>query len=365
MSCHLECTLKNEGASTERNVPYKLLDCNFCCVLCGKITEMLRILRNQLLAAKDATSLSLQSHRIFLSQKILQGTEKYKGLRWVIDTAAEKVEGVMGELDRVSEERASAIVHRHILGIKMSCASAVAAIDFILSGDNCNHNELKNPPECYIQFEKYSSTETVITLQYKKEHFEDFLGCRLWHRKSTFADYPENPTYMVLYPLKRFVLSNLDPSTEYFCKVSIFSTIGEVGTWEADWKTQALEDISRNHGKLIVHCVDTAPIPPTAPCKSDGDLEIPSLIPNKHLTQKDYDYCVDVIRSLNNEGHIEKDFKVRFLSWFSLKATMEEKRVVCAFVDCLNEDPPSLASQLLDTFTNFISNGKKPDSQNF
>ncbi|KAJ4980187.1 hypothetical protein NE237_010967 [Protea cynaroides] len=244
-----------------------------------------RILRNQLLAAKDATSLSLQSHRIFLSQKILQGTEKYKGLRWVIDTAAEKVERVVGELDRVSEERASAIVDRHILGIKMSCASAVAAIDFILSGDNCNHNELKNPPECYIQFEKYSSTETVITLQYKKEHFEDFLGCRLWHRKSTLADYPENPTYMVLYPLKRFVLSNLDPSTEYFCKVSIFSTIGEV-------------------------------------------------------------------------GHKQK-------SWFSLKATMEEKRVVCAFVDCLNEDPPSLASQLLDTFTNLISNGKKPASQNF
>ncbi|KAJ4960782.1 hypothetical protein NE237_020692 [Protea cynaroides] len=183
----------------------------------------------------------------------------------------------------------------------MLCASIVAAIDFMLLGVNCNHNELNDPLECCIQFEKYSLTAIVITLQYKKEQFEDFLGCRLWHRKSTLADYLENPTYM------------------YFCKVAIFSITGEAGTWEANRKTQALEDISNNHGKLIVHCVNTASVPPVAPCKPDGDLEIPSLIPKKHLTQKDYDYCVDVIRSLNNEGHIEKDFKVTFFSWFSLR----------------------------------------------
>ncbi|KAJ4960372.1 hypothetical protein NE237_020282 [Protea cynaroides] len=226
---------------------------------------------------------------------------KYKGLQWVLDTVAKKIERLVGKLDRVLGQKASKIVHRHSLANNMLCASVVAASDFMLSSVNYNPNELKDPPgklfffqllelNLNTTFEKYSSTTTVITLQYKKEQFEDFLGCRLWHRKPTLVDYPENPTYMVLYLLKRLVLSNLDPSTEYFCKVTIFSITGEA----------ALEDISNNHRKLIVHCVNTAFVPPIAPCKPDGDLEIPSLIPKKHLTQKDYDYRVDVIRSLNN-----------------------------------------------------------------
>ncbi|KAJ4979191.1 hypothetical protein NE237_009971 [Protea cynaroides] len=176
----------------------------------------------------------------------------------------------------------------------MICASAVAVIDFMLSGVNCNYNELKDPPKCCIQFENFLSTATVITLQYKNEQFEDFLG-RLWRRKSTLADYPKNPTYMVLYPLKRFVLSILDPLTEYFCKVSIFSITGEVGMWEANWKTQAMGDMSNNHGKLIVHSVNTASLPPTAPRKSGGDLEIPTLIPKKYLTKNDYDWCYKIV----------------------------------------------------------------------
>ncbi|KOM47534.1 hypothetical protein LR48_Vigan07g123800 [Vigna angularis] len=40
---------------------------------------------------------------------------------------------------------------------------------------------------------------------------------RLWHRAST-TDYPEQPTFIVLRPEKRFKLENLHPSTEYFCK---------------------------------------------------------------------------------------------------------------------------------------------------
>ncbi|KOM47910.1 hypothetical protein LR48_Vigan07g161400 [Vigna angularis] len=43
------------------------------------------------------------------------------------------------------------------------------------------------------------------------------LGYRLWHRASTI-DYPEQPTFIVLRPEKKFKLENLHPSTEYFCK---------------------------------------------------------------------------------------------------------------------------------------------------
>ncbi|BAT95314.1 hypothetical protein VIGAN_08201500 [Vigna angularis var. angularis] len=46
---------------------------------------------------------------------------------------------------------------------------------------------------------------------------KQYEGCRLWHRAST-TDYPEQPTFIVLRPEKRFKLENLHPSTEYFCK---------------------------------------------------------------------------------------------------------------------------------------------------
>ncbi|KAJ4960544.1 hypothetical protein NE237_020454 [Protea cynaroides] len=71
---------------------------------------------------------------------------KYKGLQWVFDTTVEKVERLVGKLDRASEEKASENVHGHSLGINMLCALAVAAINFMLSGVNCNHNELKDLP---------------------------------------------------------------------------------------------------------------------------------------------------------------------------------------------------------------------------
>ncbi|XP_043720294.1 VIN3-like protein 2 [Telopea speciosissima] len=310
-------------------------------------------------------------HRISMSHKILQGTGKYKGLQWVVDTAAKKLERVVGDLEIASEEMPREIVNKldccH--EIRVICASAVAAIDFMLSGVKCNQNEPKDPPVFCIQFEEVSPISTVIILKYENEQFEDFLGCRLWHRKSTLTDYPEKPTYMVLQQRKRFLLSNLDPSTEYFCKVSIFSITGEVDAWEANWKTRALGGISNNDEcplknvpVEVEHCVTTASVPPTATSKSHGNLEVPSLVLKKQWTKKDCDYCMEVIRSLENEGHIEKDFKVKFLSWFSLRATMQEKRVVCTFVDILIDDLPSLAGQLVDTFMDLISNEKNPVS---
>jgi hypothetical protein len=62
----------------------------------------------------------------------------------------------------------------------------------------------------------------VIVLEYKDKLLKNFLGCRLWHGKSTM-DYPEQPTFIVLRPEKRFKLENLTPSTEYSCKAFIFS----------------------------------------------------------------------------------------------------------------------------------------------
>lgn len=67
-----------------------------------------------------------------------------------------------------------------------------------------------------------------------------------------------------------------------------------------------------------------------------------------------------VIRWLECDGHIEKSFRQKFLTWYSLRATPEQVRVVKVFVDTLIEDPSSLAGQLVDTFSEIISSKRPP-----
>ncbi|PKA51629.1 VIN3-like protein 1 [Apostasia shenzhenica] len=72
-----------------------------------------------------------------------------------------------------------------------------------------------------------------------------------------------------------------------------------------------------------------------------------------------YEYCVKVIRWLECLGHIEKDFRLKFLTWFSLWSTEQERRVVFTFIRTLIEEPRSLAGQMLDLFSEIV-NCKRP-----
>lgn len=73
------------------------------------------------------------------------------------------------------------------------------------------------------------------------------------------------------------------------------------------------------------------------------------------LSDRDFEYYVKVIRWLECEGHIEKNFRQKFLTWYSLRATPQEVRIVKVFVNTFIEDPASLAGQLVDTFSESIS----------
>jgi len=71
--------------------------------------------------------------------------------------------------------------------------------------------------------------------------------------------------------------------------------------------------------------------------------------------------CVKVIRWLEREGHIKTTFRVRFLTWFSMSSTAQEQSVVSTFVQTLEDDPGSLAGQLVDAFTDVVST-KRPNN---
>nr|DAD26978.1 TPA_asm: hypothetical protein HUJ06_028446 [Nelumbo nucifera] len=72
-----------------------------------------------------------------------------------------------------------------------------------------------------------------------------------------------------------------------------------------------------------------------------------------------YEYCVKIIRWLECGGHIEHEFRLKFLTWFSLRSTEQERRVVNTFIRTLIDDPSSLAGQLVDSFLDIISS-KRP-----
>lgn len=74
------------------------------------------------------------------------------------------------------------------------------------------------------------------------------------------------------------------------------------------------------------------------------------------VVDKDFEYYIKVIRWLECDGHIETGFRQKFLTWYSLRATPQEVRIVKVFVDTFIEDPESLAGQLIDTFSDIISN---------
>nr|CAB3448883.1 unnamed protein product [Digitaria exilis] len=71
-------------------------------------------------------------------------------------------------------------------------------------------------------------------------------------------------------------------------------------------------------------------------------------------SEASYEYCVKVVRWLECEGYIETNFRVKFLTWFSLRATPHERKIVSVFVDTLIEDPVSLSGQLVDSFSETI-----------
>lgn len=97
-------------------------------------------------------------------------------------------------------------------------------------------------------------------------------------------------------------------------------------------------------------------------CAGDVNLVIGTQRHFSHrLGQLDgnYEYCVKMIRRLECSGHIEKGFRMKFLTWFSLRSTEQERRVVFTFIHTLLDDPSSLAGQLLDSFEEVVA-GKKP-----
>ncbi|KAI4307506.1 hypothetical protein L6164_030684 [Bauhinia variegata] len=433
ISCHLQCALSDERSGILKNSCGTKLDGSFSCVFCGKINGLMRTWRKQLLVAKEARRVDILSFRISLAHRILIGTEAYKEVHKIVDTAIKLLNNEVGPLDQDCAMMTRGIVNRLSCGAEVQkfCSSAVECFDSMFSNFFPNCAEKKDVPTCSVHFEECLPTSVVIVLEYEDQILKNFLGVRLWHRMST-VDYAEQPTYIVLRPEKRFKLENLHPSTQYCCKVSLFSSTGILGTAEAKLvtplnptnslakstkpgkdhirhstsgssrtasgvhaqKMNKIED--ENHHQVessnsnvnsgdhpaerpflenirgrfegflskpplsfeALSSKNVAAVSPSTPSKPNEMRQVNGLGCRKN-SENDYEYSVKVVRWLEREGHIDENFRVKFLTWFSLKATSPERRVVSAFVNTFIDDLPSLADQLMHTFMDEICCDRK------
>lgn len=427
MSCHLKCAMKHEKAGILRSGSYSKLDGSFYCVCCGKVNWLIGSWLKQVLVAKDARRVDVLCNRLSLSHKILKGTERYKDLHSIVNAAVNKLKKEVGPLDKVSAVMARGIVNRLACGAEVQklCVLAVETVGSMVSGTSNPFTDSKlkssGPQVLRIRFEDISSSSVVVLLDFRDDAFyENIIGCTMWHRTSDARNYPKDPTCIVLRPDSKVKVAGLGPSTEYYFKVSLFSCTKEIGKWEARCITansgpilallgkgqrmdgkmhpdshkgsmnssdnnrspklskshhknrpkvlqlERISDNSVNHFppmKDIVPYVSSASVPPETPCKDDRHINSLDSANKKETAEREYEYCVKVIRWLECEGYMEKEFRVKFLTWFSLKSTARERRVVSAFIDVLIDEPECLVAQLIDAFMDGICNKEKQVEQ--
>ncbi|KAI4376632.1 hypothetical protein MLD38_014373 [Melastoma candidum] len=74
---------------------------------------------------------------------------------------------------------------------------------------------------------------------------------------------------------------------------------------------------------------------------------------------ENFEYCVKIIPFLECKGHINQEFMLKFLTWFSLRSTEQERWVVNTFVQNMIDDPNSLSGQLIDIFSDAVSSKRQ------
>lgn len=243
MSCHLDCALKHENSGIGKDGH----DGSFCCVACWKVNDLLGCWRKQLLMAKDTRRVDILCYRVSLSQKLLNGTEKYQNLYEIVDEAVKKLEAEVGPLTGLPVKMGRGIVNRLSSGpeVQKLCAFALESLDKMLS-DTTVHpfpdpkiRDLNAIASTMVRFEDVYATSLTVVLGSDDPSPGAIVGYTLWHRKAQDMDYPTEPTCTLYVPNTRFVVAGLSPATDYHFKVVSFNDVRrDMGTFEVRCCTQ-------------------------------------------------------------------------------------------------------------------------------
>ncbi|CAI0389885.1 unnamed protein product [Linum tenue] len=420
LSCHIECAFQHEKVGVVDHGQLMQLDGSYCCASCGKVSGIIESWKKQLTIAKDARRVDLLCYRIYLCYRLLDGTSRFKELHEPIKEAKAKLETEVGPLDGVSAKMARGIVSRLPIAAdvhKLCTLATERADEWLGSASNVNSScrEGSLPAACRFFFEEVTASSVIIILiEMSASSSDDIKGYKLWYTKSREETPPKEPISVFPKTQRRILISNLQPCTEYTFRIVSYTESGDLGHSEAKCFTKSVEifrklpssssaaanggtkdattegssDLSgfrvRELGKIIrmawaqeracsdgyccdaadsakpestqhqraneeVHDCDSTLIngSPFRPSRGSGSLD------------ENFESCVKIIRWLECGGHIDQEFRLKLLTWFSLRSTEQERRVVHTFIRTMIDDPSSLAEQLIDSFSDIVSN-KRP-----
>ncbi|KAF3508291.1 hypothetical protein F2Q69_00009847 [Brassica cretica] len=326
-SCHLECAFESEKSGLAKRSE----ECCFYCVSCGKPNSLLECWKKQLTVAKEARRVDILCYRLLLVQKLVKGSSKYRNVCEAVEKAVKCLEADVGPL---TMKMGRGIVNRLNSGpdVQKLCSSALEYLQTL-------ENTATTVPPTKIRFEDVNATSlTVILASNEVASPANIVHYSIWHRKVTEKEYQEKSTCTLFTPNARFVVSGLAPASEYCFKVVSFSGTRELGVDVINVLTHQTKNRQVRNKKLV---------------KDNGNNG------DHHSAnggaESGLEHCVKIIRQLECSGHIEKDFRQKFLTWYSLRATPQESRVVKIFIDTFTDDPVALAEQLVHTFSDRVS----------
>ena len=102
----------------------------------GSLFVSYRCWRKQLVYARDTRRVDILCYRVFLSQKLLNGSKKYQKLSEIVDEAVSKLQAEVGPLTDMTVKMGRGIVNRMSTGheVQRLCTSAVELLDSMLCG---------------------------------------------------------------------------------------------------------------------------------------------------------------------------------------------------------------------------------------
>ncbi|CAN8270914.1 unnamed protein product [Cochlearia groenlandica] len=332
-SCHLDCAFESEKPKNND------VDGCFYSVSCDKTITLLKCLKRQMMIAKRTTSVDVLCCRLLLTQKLLKGTKKYIEVSQTVDEAIKSLEAEFGSdsLAQVpsSKRRGNVRKLRSCEEVKNLCCSALTLLDELILPSNMQGSTK-------IEFEDVLATSLTLILGSEESTSPgNIIHYTIWHRKTTEKEYPKESTCELFTLNTRFDVSGLTPSTEYCFKVVSFSGVKERSVDEFKVTTQiSREDTDQGHSVSLMTDRPEKPVN-IMEKQANGGLG--------------FEQCLNILRKLESLGLVEKNFRVKFFTWFSKGATADEVKILETFIDAFKDDFEDLAAQLVDAFSDSIS----------
>lgn len=337
LSCHLECALQHEKSGVPKNGCSRGLDGSFYCVSCGKVNDLLQCWRKQMTTARDTRVVDILCYRVSLAQKLLIGTVRYEILHKIVNEIVQKLTADVGPLTGLPVKRARGIINRLASGqeVQRLCGFAVESLDSALSN---THDPVVKDNEKVKRSQSQSVATNSSSHSYPssvEDENNNVVGYKETDKKQTYKRKKPEKT-----------ISPDDVNIDIEENGKEFNQIVHMTEDELPF-TPSKEESSKDEN------LATKPTP--EPSKNNLDDGSSKKENGEEGQDRDFGYYVKVIRWLECKQHIDKSFRQKFLTWYSLRAGPQEVRIVKVFVDTLMEDPALLAEQLVDTFSEVIT----------